>query len=238
MTLPLEVGRKIYYTGDMANPSGSGCISAVTPIANPLKSYSLGTGRMVENDNSVRYDVVLNDGRAMKQLPAFLFDPQTCGQRFQPRDGVETAQEVAAMLDNAHVYAATKKAEAESKAAAFARAKDRAKADGVALGLTPEAEFKGRGTAAAYNLRRELKAAGIPVASLRGDHNSVNAKVAIGATAEQYQQAKRIAAKYQAGRFDGMTDCYDYDPSAWGEVFGDVRFVFVEQDRDWSKVAA
>ena len=23
-----------------------------------------------------------------------------------------------------------------------------------------------------------------------------------------------------------MTDCYDYDPSAWGSVFGDVRYVF------------
>lgn len=238
MANPLEVGRKIYYTGDMANPSGTGCISAVTPIANPLKSYSLGTGRMVENDNSVRYDVVLNDGRMMKQLPAFLFDPQTCGQRFQPRDGTETADEVAAMLDNANVYEATKKAEATAKANAFERAKANAKAEGLALGLTPEAEFKGRGTAAASNLRRELKAAGIPVLSLRGDYNSVNVKVAIGATTEQYAKAKAIAAKYKAGNFDGMTDCYEFNPSAWGSVFGDVQYVFIEQDRDWSKVAA
>lgn len=148
MTFPLEVGRKIYYTGDMANPSGTGAICAVTPIANPLKSYSLGTGRMVENDNSVRYDVVLNDGRMMKQLPAFLFDPQTCGQRFQPRDGAETADEVAAMVDNANVYAATKNAEAVAKANAFERAKAAARVAGIALGLTPEAEFKGRGRAA------------------------------------------------------------------------------------------
>lgn len=241
MTLPLEVGRKIYYTGDMANPSGSGCIYTATPVDNPVKSFSLGTGRMVPNDNSMRYDVVLADGRRMRALSAWQFDEATLGCRFRVQDGSYPADQVAAMLVNADNRDTELKAKGEAVAAAFAKAKEAATVDGVKLGLVPEAVHRAsgmRGTAAAYNLRKELKAAGVPIASLRGDYSSINAKVAIGATAEQYQQAKRIAAKYQAGRFDGMTDCYDYDPSAWGEVFGDVRFVFVEQDRDWSKVVA
>lgn len=238
MTKPLEVGRKIYYTGDMANPSGTGCIYTATPVDNPHKSYSLGTGRMVPNDNSMRYDVVLEDGRRMRALGAWQFDPATLGNRFQVRDGIESAETVFALLANAEARDAELKAKGAAVAALFAAAKDAALIAGKAAGLTPKAEFKGRGTAAAYNLRRELKAAGIPVASLRGDHNSINARIAAGATEAQRAKANEIAGKYKAGHFDGMTDCYDYDPSAWGSVFGDVQYVFIEQERPAQQVAA
>ena len=40
-------------------------------------------------------------------------------------------------------------------------------------------------------------------------------------------KAKDIGDKYEAGRFDAMSDCYNFAPGAWGEVFGDVRYVFV-----------
>jgi len=76
-------------------------------------------------------------------------------------------------------------------------------------------------------LRRELKAAGIKVASLRGDYDSIRVKVAEA----DLKAAKVICNKYEAGSFDGMTDCYEYSPSAWGSVFGDVRYVFEEVDR-------
>ena len=51
------------------------------------------------------------------------------------------------------------------------------------------------------------------------------------ADAADLPAAKVICNKYEAGHFDGMTDCYDYDPSAWGAVFGDVRYVFEGVDR-------
>ena len=39
-----------------------------------------------------------------------------------------------------------------------------------------------------------------------------------------------IADRYQAGHFDGQTDCYDYSDSAWTRAFGDAKYVFTSRD--------
>lgn len=49
-----------------------------------------------------------------------------------------------------------------------------------------------------------------------------------------------IADRYQAGRFDGQTDCYDYSDSAWTRAFGEAKYVFTARDYspaalEWAK---
>ncbi len=46
-----------------------------------------------------------------------------------------------------------------------------------------------------------------------------------------------IADRYQAGRFDGQTDCYDYSDSAWARAFGDAKYVFTSRDYSPAAIA-
>jgi hypothetical protein len=175
---------------------------------------------------SAYVSVVWDNGSQSGRLPESLVRGSVQWKRF---DEVVSAEQVAERIAAAAVYAAQQKAKADAERAAFERAKEAAKAEGLALGLIPEAEFRAagkRGTAAAANLRAELKRAGIK-ARVNGDYNSVNVYVADPA---QIEKANEIGRKYKAGSFDGMTDCYDYDPCAWGSVFGDVQYVFVSKE--------
>lgn len=68
----LKIGTKIHYTGDMANHSGEGEITAVKPS----KWYG------------ETYDVTLEDGRVCAGLTASSFGPLrlgNCSDRFQVR---------------------------------------------------------------------------------------------------------------------------------------------------------
>jgi hypothetical protein len=175
---------------------------------------------------SAYVSVVWDDGSQSGRLPESLVRGSVQWKRF---DEVVSAEQVAERIAAAAVYAAQQKAKADAEKAAFERAKEAAKAEGLALGLIPEADFRAagkRGTAAAANLRAELKAAGIK-ARVNGDYSSVNVYVADPA---QIEKANEIGRKYKAGNFDGMSDCYDYDPCAWGSVFGDVQYVFVQKE--------
>jgi hypothetical protein len=149
------------------------------------------------------------------------------GAQWKLLDQVKTGEEVAAILAKALTYEAQQKARADEVAAAFKVAQTAALAAGKALGLIPEAEFNKsgkRGSAAANNLRAELKAAGFKCGVKQDGYTAINVTAPAGADMER---VRAICGKYKAGSFDGMSDCYDYDPSAWGSVFGDVQYVFV-----------
>lgn len=218
----LVVGRKFYLNGPYG---GSGIITAVygEPGVAPVERLA---GGLVVAGGRAEVDFVIDGRRLSKRVPESIVG---FGAPYLMSDEIGSAEEVAEALAGAAIYKAAKEAKEAEAAAAFKVAKEAAKVAGLALGLIPEAEFKGRGCAAAYNLRRELKAAGIKVVSLRSDgYDAIRVRLA---DAADLPAAKVIGAKYEAGRFDGMTDCYEYSPSAWGEVFGDVRYVFEEVAR-------
>lgn len=212
----LVVGRKFYLNGPYGGP---GMIVAVHGEPGKVPIGSLGG--IVAYGGRCTVDVVI-DGRTSGISKAVPESIVAGGAPWVMSDEVASAEEVAEAVASAAIAAAEAKAKALEAAAIFAKAMEAAKAEGLAMGLIPEAEFKGRGTAAAHNLRKELKAKGIKVASLTGDYDSIRVKVAEA----DLPAVKAIAAKYEAGHFDGMSDCYDYDPTAWGKVFGDVRYVF------------
>lgn len=225
------VGQRMIYKGDMANSPGKGAIVAIrsNPSAGRMYSVNWGAGKLEEFDSSVSYDIALDDGRQMNAVYAGNiggeFSNKSC--RFMEDDGVADEAELASLAMVVALKVAADKAKADEKAAAFAEAKAKARVAGVALGLMPVDEFgkSGRkGSAAAYNLRLELKAAGIKARVKQDGYSALRVILAAGADLDR---AKEIGDKYEAGSFDGMTDCYNYAPGAWGEVFGDVRYVFV-----------
>lgn len=206
----IQVGQRIAYKGNMANPSGSG---AVYLIRKPGL-----------------FDAVMDDGRTMKAISACMVGGEFSNKSlpYMLEEGQASAEEIAALLTTAAVRDATLKAKADAAAAEFAKAMEAAKQAGQALGLTPAAEFKGRGSAAASNLRKELKAAGIKASVVQPTYTSISVRVAD----KDIKAAEAIGNKYEGGSFNGMTDSYDYDPSAWGKVFGDVDYVFVYRSGD------
>jgi len=84
---------------------------------------------------------------------------------------------------------------------------------------------------AAKNIRIELKAEfpGVKFAvrtSRFSGGDSIDISWTDGPTTKQVES---ITSQYQAGTFDGMTDCYDYEHSAWTDAFGDGKYVHTQR---------
>lgn len=216
--LQIQVGRKVYT--NLYN-RGEGVIYAVN--GEPAPGTVRNLGGIISMGGRCTVDIAFYSSGRSLQLPECIL----MGVQWRLLDEVASPDEVALVLAGSLAYEADKKAKETEAKARFAAAADKARADGIALGLIPEAEFQKagkRGSAAAYNLRAELKKAGIKARVVQDGYSAINVRDVAPA---DVQKAKAIAAKYKAGSFDGMTDCYDFDPCPWGSVFGDVQYVFV-----------
>lgn len=203
---------------------GRGVVVAIRGDQRPESIRHLLGGAVAAGGNAY-FDIVFSNGVMSKSLPECILR----GVQWEILDEVVDADAVAAAQAKAVLFAAAKAAADEAEKREKAAADVAARAAGVKLGLVPEAEFKGRGSAAASNLRAELKQAGIK-ARVKQDGSAISVILAYPLDAVP---AKVIARKYKAGSFDGMTDCYEYDSSAWGRVFGDVQYVFVKTEEGY-----
>jgi hypothetical protein len=94
--------------------------------------------------------------------------------------------------------------------------------------------------AAAKNIRAELKLAfpetKFSVRSRRfAGGDSIDVSWIDGPTRDQVES---IIDKYSAGTFDGMTDCYSYERSAWTDAFGDAKYVHATRENSERAIAA
>jgi hypothetical protein len=226
----ISLGQRIIYKGDMANSPGNGVVIKVNAKANSGQVFAINfsSGSLAPVDDSRTFDIALVDGRVFRQVYVSNiggdFGNKSC--RFMLDEGVASAEEIAFLEACIEIRKASLKAKADEAAAIMRNAMAAAEIEGRKIGLIPEKEFQAagkRGSAAAYNLRAELKAAGFKARVKQDGYSSINVWVDPGS---DLSAVRKIADKYRAGDFDGMTDCYDYDPSAWGNVFGDVRYVF------------
>lgn len=87
-------------------------------------------------------------------------------------------------------------------------------------------------TTAAKNIRLELRAAfpgvkfSVKTSRFAGG-DSIDVRWIDGPTSSQVEA---IANRYAAGSFDGMTDSYNYERSAWTDAFGDAKYVSCSRD--------
>lgn len=94
--------------------------------------------------------------------------------------------------------------------------------------------------AAAKNIRIELKAAfpktTFSVKSRRfSGGDSIDVCWTDGPTSDQVDA---IINRYAAGSFDGMTDSYTYDHSAWTDAFGDAKYVHSSRKHSDAAIAS
>lgn len=200
--IKLEVGMRISYTGDMANASGRGAVVKVIP-----------------STWGESYELALNDGRKFRiEGTSFSAGP---GCRFFVMPGIAGADEIAGLLANAAIVAAKAKADEDAASAAFAAEVARLKVEYAYL-------EQGDGpVVAAKNLRKLLKDAfpGIKFSvrsrSFAGG-NAIDVEWTDGPTSGQVDA---IADRFEAGKFDGMTDYYNYEPEAWNTIFGSTKYM-------------
>ena len=200
--IKLEVGARVRYTGDMANASGLGVVVAV-------KEKAFGAS----------YQIVMDDGRD-PTVDAYSFDGGP-GCRFFVMPGIAGADEIAGLLANAAIVAAKAKSDEDAASAAFAAEVARLKVEYAYL-------EQGDGpVVAAKNLRKLLKDAfpGIKFSvrsrSFAGG-NAIDVEWTDGPTSGQVDA---IADRFEAGKFDGMTDYYNYEPEAWNTIFGSTKYM-------------
>lgn len=214
----IEVGRKV-YTGLYGR--GTGVIYEV--IGEPAPQTVRQLGGIMSTGGRCEVNIAFEYGGRSLRLPECVL----MGVQWKLLDQVAGPEEVAAVLGKALAYEAAEKAKKDEAEARFKAAQAAALEAGKKMGLIPEAEFRAagkRGSAAASNLRAELKAAGFKCGVKQDGYSAINVVAPAGADMER---VKAICSKYKAGSFDGMSDCYDYDPCPWGSVFGDVQYVFV-----------
>lgn len=116
----------------------------------------------------------------------------------------------------------------------FADAVEKAKADNPHLLV---AEGYAGAAHAAKNIRIEFKRAGIKAKSIRSSKfsggNSIDITLPHDAPDADVDQARAIANKYVAGRFNSMEDIYEYSSNPWTTAFGDAKWVSVDRERKY-----
>lgn len=200
----LVIGAKVSYSGDMANPSGVGCITTVYPD-------TCGWGPSC--------DVILTDGRKIR-VESFSF-AREIGQRFFLEGGIAPAEFVATLISMSAIFEAKEKADKTAAENAFAAECARIKAENPAL------EVGGGCVIAAKNLRKLLKAAwpkvkfSVTTSKFSGG-NSMSIRWIDGPTTKQLEA---ISDRFSPGWFDGQTDSYQYETSPWSETFGSAKYI-------------
>lgn len=205
-----QVGRRIEYTGDMANPAGVGAIVAI----NEPTRFSPLTA-----------DVLLEDGRAIPAVYCstivHISEAQGCRHRFLALDEFVTEEDIAGLHAKRAMKVAADKAREDAKKKAFAEEVERLKA------AHPDLVAGSDRKAAAANIRKLLKQFKGVKFSVTSDHNSVYVRWTDGPTEKSVDE---IVSKFKEGYFDGSDDCYKYTTSPWNHCFGAVRYAFPSRE--------
>lgn len=225
--LPVPVpGRRCWYRG--YGPGSEGCGSAIVvdvdrgnPPPNASDAVLVRHVRVtvVTDRDGVRRSFSLAD--LFRERPALILGDTLASDIETTRADLRGAQVAA--------DAASAKADSEQR---HVDAVAKLKADHPQLAPASDRNSVGK------NMRALLKAAGIRASVTKSTGSMCSSyRVYLPATATdaQLSEAKAIGARFEAGHFDGMTDCYEYRRSAWGDAFGSVRYVFV--DRAWQAQA-
>lgn len=223
------VGRRVHYPGDICNKPGDGVIVEVHGEPQGAPKMIGGGVMILARANECRMKIVLFDGRDFGHTHESSF----YGLRpWKFLDKVHGPEMIAATIARAGMVRA--KAVADKDAADVAHKALIEKFIAENPHLLPVGKYpKGGNAMVAKNVRTALKHAGIKALSVRTERGSMVSSIRVSVAAEDVAKANEIGKRFEYGKFDGMTDCYDYDRyNAWCDAFGGVRYVFVE--RPWN----
>lgn len=207
-----QVGRRIEYTGDMANPAG---IGAIVAINEPTKHSPLSA------------DIILEDGRILTAVYCntivHISEAEGCRHRVLALDDeFATEEEIAGLHAKRALKIAADKARKDAADQAFAAEVERLKAE------YPDLVAGNDRKAAATNIRKLLKRfKGVKFSVTSPSWGSINVRWTDGPTEKTVDD---LLGRFQEGYFDGNNDCYYYSPSPWNKCFGGVHYVHTARE--------
>ena len=221
----IQVGTRVYcglYGGKF------GTICGIHGEQSPDSIKTLGGGMMVTGGRAT-FDTVWDNGSYSNGTPEAIIR----GVQWEIYyDEIRTASEI--MAAKAHAKTVLEEKDNEAERSAIRREQDKETMRLSKPHLKQVEKYSG-GKQCAVNIRIELKRAfkGVKF-SVRSDYSSVNISWTDGPTAEQVEA---IANRYEEGSFNGMEDIYEYDSSAFNDVFGGVKYVFTRRDNSDKAIA-
>lgn len=210
MTVQVQTGTRIRYSGDMANCSGHGAVVGFQG------HYAV---------------IALEDGRQLRPFVQQIEPASSSRARFSVIKGeLATTEEIAALITGCVIAKAQAHAARTAAAEAFSDEVERLKADSQYSLLT---QGQGPGVAA-KNIRAELKRAfpKVKFSVRKSSYDAINVTIPHSAGVTSGEIERAVTDKYEAGHFNGMEDIYEYSRTPWSEVFGSVKYIFVSEERD------
>ncbi len=210
MTVQVQTGTRIRYSGDMANCSGHGAVVGIQG------HYAV---------------IALDDGRQLRPFVQQIEPASSSRARFSVIEGdLATREEIAALITGCAIAKALDEVHRAEAAEAFTAEVERLKADSQYSHLT---QGQGPGVAA-KNIRAELKKAfpKIKFSVRKSSYDAINVTIPKGAGVTSKEVETVVTDKYEAGHFNGMQDIYEYSRNPWGEAFGSVKYIFVGEERE------
>ena len=205
------IGQRVHYTGDMANLPADGVI-----IGESGEEY---------------YYVVLDDGR--KNLHAHIEDKGALGARFYAIEGgVASSEEIANLLAGAERREAELLAKEKQEAKQYEKNRLRHLDEYPDLVLASDDN-----NSVAKNVRKLLKKAFPKVKfSVRKPHwGTLNISWTDGPTSEEVEA---IANRFEGGHFNSMEDIYEYQRSAFTDLFGSAKYIFCNREHSDAAILA
>lgn len=222
-TTTVKIGQRVYsalYGGRY------GTIIAIHGEQSPESIH--GVAFMASGGNA-HFDVAFDEGAISKGLPEAIVR----GVQWRILDEVVDTDSVIAAWERSKQFEADKHVEKLETEARRARERvDHAAAYPYLTTVENMPPKWSRARLVAANIRTELKRAFPKVKfSVRADgYSSIDINWSQGPKADD---VSAIVKKYEGGSFDGMTDCYNYDPdNTFSDVFGEVRYVFTKRQFD------
>lgn len=159
------------------------------------------------------------------RLPEFIIN----GRKWLLRDTISTPDQIEILKTKAEATKKAKIAAKEKAAQAFNRKQESLKANKEFKHLTPIVD-KYSYKETAKNIRAELKEKfGKDIKfSVRCDGSAI--RIRYSDDTLNFSTVMDSVRKFQHGNFDGMTDSYEYNVTAFNSVFGGCQYVFVFND--------
>lgn len=215
----IVVGQRVYTS---LYSRGFGVVTAIHGEQAP-SSCQGGMGGAMRWGGRAHFTICFDHGEMAEQLPETILR----GVQWKIYTDVASAAEVAVAVTRSMMHKIqAKQAEDEAKAKHVA-AIDAFRADPEYAHLTSAAEARDRSNTV-NNIRKHLKKL-FPGTkfSVRSDRNSVRVCWTDGPTMKAVDLA---LGRFEAGSFDGMSDCYRYSANPFGDAFGSVQYVFTTRN--------
>lgn len=214
----LTVGQRIHcilYGGK------DGAIYNIVGTQSPESCKSVMNGVGVAGGKA-RFDIVWDNGTQSQAVPESLIRG-SCQWRIL--DQVDSPEKVAGALAHLALEDAKRNAERIEAENAFKAETERLKEE---YPLLEQVGDKNGATLVASNLRKLLKAGypGVKFSVRKSDYSCVRVNWTDGPTS---WEVAPIIKQFSAGRFDGMSDCYEYEARPFSELFGSVNYLFDER---------